>query len=50
MTEYERIVILTGAGLSAESGLATFRDQGGIWVHPDPDNPAMTLYAEAWSD
>ncbi|WP_174803961.1 NAD-dependent deacylase [Martelella limonii] len=25
------IVILTGAGISAESGLATFRDQGGLW-------------------
>lgn len=28
---YRRIVILTGAGLSAESGLSTFRDKGGIW-------------------
>lgn len=27
----EKIVILTGAGLSAESGLGTFRDAGGIW-------------------
>jgi len=25
------IVILTGAGISQESGLATFRDQGGLW-------------------
>ncbi|MCC5982617.1 MAG: hypothetical protein JJU26_12970 [Oceanicaulis sp.] len=25
------IVILTGAGISAESGLGTFRDKGGIW-------------------
>ena len=25
------IVILTGAGVSAESGLATFRDSGGLW-------------------
>mgnify|MGYP001796999960 CR=1 FL=1 len=25
------IVILTGAGLSAESGLGTFRDKGGVW-------------------
>lgn len=31
MTTFEKIVILTGAGLSAESGLATFRDRGGIW-------------------
>ncbi|MBB1492893.1 NAD-dependent deacylase [Paracoccus sp. MC1854] len=26
-----RIVVLTGAGLSAESGLATFRDADGLW-------------------
>ncbi len=26
-----KIVILTGAGISAESGLSTFRDKGGIW-------------------
>lgn len=29
--KYERIVILTGAGISAESGLKTFRDNGGLW-------------------
>jgi NAD-dependent deacetylase len=28
---FDRIVILTGAGLSAESGLGTFRDKGGLW-------------------
>jgi NAD-dependent deacetylase len=28
----EKIVILTGAGLSAESGLGTFRDEGGLWA------------------
>jgi NAD-dependent deacetylase len=27
----KKIVILTGAGISAESGLSTFRDAGGIW-------------------
>ena len=26
-----RIFILTGAGVSAESGLSTFRDKGGLW-------------------
>ncbi len=32
MTEGEKsIVILTGAGISQESGLDTFRDEGGIW-------------------
>ncbi|QBF84447.1 NAD-dependent protein deacylase [Shewanella maritima] len=28
---YRRIVILTGAGISAESGIQTFRDQDGLW-------------------
>lgn len=28
----EKIVILTGAGISAESGLSTFRDEGGLWA------------------
>ena len=27
----EHIVVLTGAGISAESGLSTFRGQGGLW-------------------
>lgn len=31
-----RIVVLTGAGVSAESGLATFRDSGGLWENHDP--------------
>lgn len=26
-----KLVILSGAGISAESGLATFRDNGGLW-------------------
>jgi NAD-dependent deacetylase len=28
---YPSIVVLTGAGVSAESGLATFRDSNGLW-------------------
>jgi len=31
MTKYKNIVILTGAGISAESGLSTFRDEEGLW-------------------
>ena len=27
----KRIVVLTGAGMSAESGISTFRDSGGLW-------------------
>ncbi len=30
-----RIVVLTGAGVSAESGLRTFRDAGGLWEGHD---------------
>lgn len=30
-----RIVVLTGAGLSAESGVPTFRDKTGIWAQYD---------------
>ncbi|MEM9756610.1 MAG: Sir2 family NAD-dependent protein deacetylase, partial [Pseudomonadota bacterium] len=30
-----RIVVLTGAGISAESGLGTFRDAGGLWAAYD---------------
>ncbi len=31
MSNIENIVILTGAGISAESGIQTFRDAGGLW-------------------
>ena len=27
----KKLVVLTGAGVSAESGISTFRDQGGLW-------------------
>ena len=27
----KKIVVLTGSGISAESGIATFRDSGGLW-------------------
>lgn len=30
-----KIAILTGAGVSAESGLGTFRDKGGLWSRYD---------------
>lgn len=31
MTQYQNIVILTGAGISAESGIQTFRASDGLW-------------------
>ena len=40
-----KIVILTGAGISAESGLKTFRDSGGLWEGHDVTQVATP---EAW--
>jgi len=31
VNEYKRIVFFTGAGMSAESGVPTYRGRGGIW-------------------
>ena len=31
----KRLVVLTGAGMSAESGLRTFREMGGLWEEYD---------------
>ncbi len=31
----EKLVVLTGAGISAESGITTFRDSGGLWEGHD---------------
>lgn len=31
MDQSQRIVVLTGAGISAESGIRTFRDSNGLW-------------------
>jgi NAD-dependent deacetylase len=33
---FPRILVLTGAGISAESGIPTFRGAGGHWRHLDP--------------
>jgi NAD-dependent deacetylase len=37
---FRNIVVLTGAGLSAESGLGTFRDKGGLWSEFDLEEVA----------
>jgi NAD-dependent deacetylase len=49
----KKIVILSGAGISAESGISTFRDSGGLWEQHDvmdvasvagwKKNPALVL-------
>jgi NAD-dependent deacetylase len=40
MKKYNDIVILTGAGISAESGLATFRASNGLWNNHKVDDVA----------
>ncbi|MFL6059740.1 MAG: NAD-dependent deacylase [Marmoricola sp.] len=35
-----KVVVLTGAGISAESGLATFRDADGLWEGHHPEDVA----------
>jgi NAD-dependent deacetylase len=32
MIDFTHVFVLTGAGISAESGLGTFRDKGGVWT------------------
>ncbi len=43
--EKKRLVVLTGAGISAESGLKTFRDSDGLWEGYDIQEVAT---ATAW--
>jgi NAD-dependent deacetylase len=40
-----KIVVLTGAGISAESGIRTFRDSGGLWEEHRVEDVATF---EAW--
>ncbi len=45
LEQHERLFVLTGAGISAESGLATFRGSGGLWNGYRVDQVATP---EAW--
>lgn len=38
-----KIVILTGAGISAESGIQTFRDENGTWQNHDVQDVATAI-------
>jgi NAD-dependent deacetylase len=40
LIDHERIVFFTGAGLSAESGIPTYRGKGGIWAEYDYEDYA----------
>ena len=41
----KKIVVLTGAGISAESGIRTFRDSDGLWENHRIEDVATP---EAW--
>jgi NAD-dependent deacetylase len=40
-----RVVVMTGAGISADSGVRTFRDHGGLWEGHRPEDVATP---QAW--
>ena len=46
MNEMKKMVVLTGAGMSAESGLKTFREMGGLWEQYEVTEVATP---EAWA-
>lgn len=41
----KRLIVLTGAGMSSESGIRTFRDSGGLWEEYDVTEVATPM---AW--
>lgn len=43
----KKIAILTGAGMSAESGISTFRDNDGLW---DRYDPKLVASIDSWAD
>lgn len=45
MAERKKIAVLSGAGISAESGISTFRDSNGLWENYKVEDVAT---AESW--
>ena len=43
ITENTKILVLTGAGISAESGIKTFRDSGGLWENHRVEDVASPI-------
>ena len=41
----KKVIIFSGAGMSAESGISTFRDSGGLWEQFNIEDVATP---EAW--
>jgi NAD-dependent deacetylase len=46
VNQVKKIVVFTGAGISAESGIKTFRDSGGLWEEHDINDVATP---QAWT-
>jgi len=42
ITTASNIVVFSGAGISAESGIPTFRDKGGLWDRFAPEEVGTT--------
>jgi len=42
-----KLLVFSGAGLSADSGIATFRDSDGLWAQYDPDK---VCHIKTWLD
>ena len=41
LSQFSRVVFFTGAGMSAESGVPTYRGRGGIWASGKVMMPAI---------
>jgi NAD-dependent deacetylase len=46
MSQKKKLIVFTGAGISAESGIKTFRDSGGLWEEYKIEDVATF---EAWT-
>jgi NAD-dependent deacetylase len=44
LAEARRVVVLTGAGVSTESGIPDFRSPGGLWTRYDPRKLTFDLF------
>lgn len=43
LADFQRVLFFTGAGLSAESGVPTYRGRGGIWAQYEPERYASQV-------